>query len=120
MSEFDGRDAEVDGRGRATPKTGRAVNHDATKPQRGKPGRRAAAETSRIARTVLDLLIGEIMLRLKRRFPDPATASGGRRRQRAEVVSSAVSPRRTGGVQPRRRARVARVAPGGARVRDHS
>lgn len=113
MSGSDDRDADAgDGRRDDRPDSGRAMDEGAAAPRRGAGGRRAAAERSRIARSILDLLVGEIMRRLKRRFPDPPTivGTGGRRRQRGEVVSSALSPRRlAGGLLPRRRARVARA-----------
>lgn len=93
MTEIDDRDDAADRRGRATspqPSRTDASRTDATDPA---GTARRSAERTQIARALLDLVVDEIMGRIKRRLPDVSATPGEprRRRQRADASASAVA-----------------------------
>ena len=97
MTEIDDRDDAADRGGRATsPPPSRT---DASRTDVSRPGAtetvgtaRRSAERTQIARALLDLVVDEIMGRIKRRLPDVSATPGEprRRRQRADASASAV------------------------------
>lgn len=96
MTEIDDRDDAAGRGGRPTSprpsRTGDASRPGATDAVRTA---RRSAERTQIARTLLDLVVDEIMGRLKRRLPDAsATPIEPRRRRQRSDSSMPVSPAR--------------------------
>ncbi|MFD2180680.1 hypothetical protein [Rhodoplanes azumiensis] len=98
MTEIDDRDDAAGRGGRATSarpsRTGPAARSGATRPGATEsvgPARRSADRTQ-IARALLDLVVDEIMGRIKRRLPDVSATPGEprRRRQRPDASAAAV------------------------------